>query len=325
MVSNITKEGQHNPVMVNEVIEYLKPFDGGVYFDGTVGMGGHTKAILDASAPGGRVVGVDLDYNAVEAASDNLSSFGDRVKIKYGNYLNIVEILSEEGLSSVDGIVIDLGLGTHQLSSVERGFSIELGGPLDMRYDSTMGISAKEVINRFPQRELEVIFRELGEEWRAKAVAREIVKARTKEEIKDAHELSTIIKRAVAKSLKSSKVRMKIHPATKTFMALRIFVNKELDNLEAFLPVAITALKEGGVIVAISFHSLEDRIVKTVFRRYAGKGGYKAEDRWSENVELPCISILTKKPIIPNPDEVRTNRRARSAKMRAARRISHGD
>ena len=325
MVSNVSKEGQHSPVMVNEVIEYLKPFDGGVYFDGTVGMGGHSRAILDASAPGGRVVGVDLDYNAVKAASDKLSPFGNRVKIKHGNYSNIVNILSEEGLSSVDGIVIDLGLGTHQLSSEERGFSIELGGPLDMRYDPAVGISAKEVVNRFPQRELEEIFRELGEEWKAKAVAREIVRAREKDEIRDAQELSTIIKRAVAKSLKSSKVRMKIHPATKTFMALRIFVNKELDNLEAFLPAAISALKEGGVIIVISFHSLEDRIVKTMFRRYGGKKDYKTEDRWNENVELPYISILTKKPIVPNPDEVRVNRRARSAKLRAARRIGHGD
>jgi 16S rRNA (cytosine1402-N4)-methyltransferase len=232
--------------------------------------------------------------------------------------------LAAEGVSKVDGILLDLGLGSHQLLSEERGFSIDGGGPLDMRYDPDVGISAKEAVNRLPQRELERIFRELGEERRARSVARAIVNAREKGEIKDAGELSRIVTRAVTAGSGGWK---KIHPATRVFMALRIYVNGELENLEEFLQAVPTVLKEGGVIVVISFHSLEDRIVKTAFRRLSGKGdaggkywpgpGPEPEGRPEE----PVLAILTKKPIIPTPEEVRENRRARSAKLRAARRI----
>lgn len=328
-------EPKHNPVMVREVIEYLKPFDGGVYFDGTVGMGGHAKMILDASAPGGVVIGVDLDRDAVNRSSEALFPYGERAKVRHGNYKNIVDILAEEGISSVDGIILDLGLGSHQLSSVERGFSVELGGPLDMRYDTSVGIGAKEVVNRFPERELEKIFRELGEERRARAVAKEIVKVRGRGEISDALELSKIVKRVLARGSGGSKGRIRIHPATRTFMALRIFVNRELHNLESFLLSSISVLKEGGVIVVISFHSLEDRIVKTSFRRYSGRGGYDIKDEFGRDEfgkdefgnrrDKPLISILTKKPVTPTVEEVMENRRARSAKLRAARRIGHED
>lgn len=308
--------------MAREVIEYLRPSDGGVYFDGTVGEGGHAWAILEASAPGGRVIGVDLDSEAVKTAAERLSPWGERAIVRHGNYKDIVDILVAEGVSKVDGILLDLGLGSHQLSCAERGFSIEGGGPLDMRYDTNVGLNAKEVVNRFPQRELERIFRELGEERRARSVARAIVNARGRGEIGDALELSRIVVRGVAGGSKGWK---KIHPATRVFMALRIYVNEELRNLEEFLPAAMTLLKEGGVIVIVSFHSLEDRIVKNAFRKFSEKGG--AGGRYELGVEPegrlkePLLTILTKKPVTPTQDEVRENRRARSAKLRAARRI----
>jgi 16S rRNA (cytosine1402-N4)-methyltransferase len=224
---------------------------------------------------------------------------------------------------------LDLGLGSHQLSSEERGFSVELGGPLDMRYDPGAGVGAGEVVNRFPERELEKIFRELGEERRARAIAREIVNVRRRAEIKDALELSRIVKRVSARGTGNRKGRMRIHPATRTFMALRIFVNSELRNLESFLPFSISVLKEGGVIVVISFHSLEDRIVKTFFRKYSGRGGYEDQDQFGDvrgkPLVSPVISILTKKPITPAEEEINENRRARSAKLRAARRIGRED
>lgn len=311
--------------MVSEVIEYLKPFDGGLYFDGTVGMGGHARAILDSSAPSGVVVGVDLDRDAVEASAEALASYGERARIRHGNYKDIVGYLADEGISSVDGIVLDLGLGSHQLSSDERGFSVELGGPLDMRYDPGTGVGAGEVVNRFPERELEKIFRELGEERRARVIAREIVRTREGGEIKDALELARIVKRVYARGTGGRKGRMRIHPATRSFMALRIFVNDELNNLTDFLPSSVSVLKEGGVIVVISFHSLEDRIVKTFFRRCSGRGGYEDRDEFGEMRDKPLISILTKKPITPTEEEVNENRRARSAKLRVARRIGHED
>ncbi len=318
------EEARHNPVMVREVIEYLRPSDGGVYFDGTVGEGGHAGAILEASAPGGRVIGVDLDPEAAKTAAGRLSPWGERARIIHGNYKDIVDILAAEGVSKVDGILLDLGLGSHQLSSAERGFSIDGGGPLDMRYDRGVGLSAKEVVNRFPKRELERIFRELGEERRARAAARGIVNARERGKIENAEQLSRIVVRAVAGGSGGWK---KIHPATRVFMALRIYVNKELKNLEEFLPAAMTVLKEGGVIVVISFHSLEDRIVKTAFRRLSGRGDgegrYGLDGGPGERSVEPLVSILTKKPITPTQDEVRENRRARSAKLRVARRTGH--
>jgi 16S rRNA (cytosine1402-N4)-methyltransferase len=301
---------RHRPVMVEEVVEYLAVREGGVYFDGTVGMGGHAEAILSASAPSGTVVGVDLDPEAVAAAHERFASFGARARISHANYAEIADILKKAGVDRVDGVLLDLGVGSHQLGADDRGFSIDRGGPLDMRYDTTRGITARELVNKTSEKELGRIISDYGEERRARAVARAVVRARRKAEITDAAELAGIVARAIGPP-----GRWRIHPATRTFMALRIFVNDELKNLERFIDAALPHLNPGGTVVIISFHSLEDRIVKTRFRSLSRAG---------EGNGPPLLSILTKKPVAPKPDEIAQNPRARSAKLRAARRVGHG-
>jgi 16S rRNA (cytosine1402-N4)-methyltransferase len=301
---------RHRPVMVEEVVEYLAVRDGGVYFDGTVGMGGHAEAILSASSPNGMVVGVDLDPEAVGAAQERCAAYGPRARIYHANYTEIADILKQAGVDRVDGVLLDLGVGSHQLGADDRGFSIDRGGPLDMRFDRSYGKTAREVVNRTGERELARIIFDYGEEKRARAVARAVVRARLKAEITDAERLAGIVARAIGPP-----GRWRIHPATRTFMALRIFVNDELSNLERFIDAAVSHLKPGGTVVIISFHSLEDRIVKTRFRTLSRAG---------EGDEPPLLSILTKKPLAPGPDEISQNPRARSAKLRAARRTEHG-
>lgn len=300
----------HRPVMVREILEYLNVGDGRTYFDGTVGMGGHTEAILRTSSPRGVVVGTDLDVGAVRAARERCAPFGTRVRIYHANYTEIAHILGRASVGSLDGILLDLGLGSHQLGSDDRGFSIDRGGPLDMRFDPSRSKSAGEVVNRSSERELTRIIGELGEERRARTVARAIVRAREKRRIEDARELATIVARAIGPP-----GRWRIHPATRTFMALRIFVNDELKNLEQFIGASVGLLRPGGVIAIISFHSMEDRIVKTQFRALSKTG---------DRGEPPALLILTKKPVTPTSEEIAENVRARSAKLRAARRIGHG-
>ncbi len=304
-------DGLHKPVMTREVLEYLEPKDGGVYFDGTVGSGGHAEAILDVtSGAGSIVVGVDIDPEAVETAKSRLSPYGTRAKVYHRSYTEIEEVIEEEGLSGVDGILLDLGIGLHQLNSQDRGFSIDRGGPLDMRYDRGLGRSAKEVVNRLPERELSRIIRDLGEEKRARAAARGIVRAREKRPIDDSKELARIVGAALG-----YRGRSRIHPATRTFMALRIYVNNELSNIEEFIPIGIRLLREGGRIVVISFHSLEDRIVKLAFRDFS---------KSTDDGVAPLLRVLTKKPLSPDADEIRENPRSRSAKLRAAVRVGDG-
>ena len=301
----------HRPVMVREVIEYLEPKGGGVYFDGTVGNGGHAEAILDATlGADSTVIGVDIDPEAADKARSRLSRYGKRVKVYHRSYTEIDEVIEEAGFSKVDGIILDLGIGLHQLNSGDRGFSIDLGGPLDMRYDVTSGASAKEVVNRLPEKDLIQIIRDLGEEKRARSVARGIVRAREKKPIEDSKELAEIVRISLG-----YRGRSRIHPATRTFMALRIYVNKELSNIEEFIPKGVGFLKTGGRIVIISFHSLEDRIVKLAFRDFS-----KSKDDGT----APLLRVLTKKPLSPDADEIRENPRARSAKLRAAERMDDG-
>jgi 16S rRNA (cytosine1402-N4)-methyltransferase len=305
----------HRPVMVREVIEYLEPKDGGVYFDGTVGNGGHAEAILEA-IPGAdsTVIGVDIDPEAADTARSRLSRYGERAKIYHRSYTEIEEVIEEAGFSGIDGIILDLGMGLHQLNSEDRGFSIDRGGPLDMRYDAGLGTSAREVVNRFPEKELIRIIRDFGEERRARSVARGIVRAREKRPIEDSKELAEIVRVSLGYSYRSGG-RSRIHPATRTFMALRIYVNNELSNIEEFIPKGVGLLKTGGRIVIISFHSLEDRIVKLAFRDFS---------KSTDDGTAPLLTLLTKKPLSPDMDEIRENPRARSAKLRAAERIGDG-
>jgi 16S rRNA (cytosine1402-N4)-methyltransferase len=306
----------HKPVMLTEVLFYLAPKSGGVYFDGTVGTGGHAEAILSLARDTAQtltVIGVDSDPAAVAVAKERLSPFGESatIDICHADYTEISEVIEKNGIDSVDGMLLDLGIGSHQLLSRERGFSIDLGGPLDMRYDTGRGISASEVVNRLPQGKLAKIIRDLGGERKAHAVARAIVWERKKKPIRDAHELARIVARVTGGT---GKRRGRIHPATRTFMALRIYVNNELEKIATFIDTGSSLLKPNGRIVIISYHSLEDGIVKRAFKKLA-----LADDAGERS-----FSILTKKPISPGPEEIRENPRARSAKLRAAGRIPHG-
>ena len=303
-------ETLHRPVMVREVLHYLRPRNHGVYFDGTVGMGGHAAAILDAAEPHGRLIGVDLDAEAAALAEANLARFGPRAKIYHANYTEMEYILRLASTDRLDGILLDLGVGSHQLDAGDRGFSLDLDGPLDMRYDRSAGRSAGEIVGRLSEKELAAIIDRYGEERRARSVARAIVRAREKKRIDGTRELAAIVARAIG-----TPGRWRIHPATRTFMALRISVNDELANLEGFIGASARCLASGGRMVIISFHSLEDRIVKYAFRGLSAKG---------DDGRDPLFTILTKKPVMADEGEVAQNPRARSAKLRAIQRIPDG-
>jgi 16S rRNA (cytosine1402-N4)-methyltransferase len=300
----------HRPVMVREVLEFLRPHNGGVYFDATVGMGGHAAAILDASGPQGRLIGVDLDATAAAAARVHLARFGPRANIYHANYTDLEYITRLASVGPLDGIVADLGVGSHQLGSADRGFSLDMDGLLDMRYDTGAGRPARDIVNRSSEKELAGIIERYGEERRARTVARAIVRAREKKKIEGTRELAAIVARAIGPP-----GRWRIHPATRTFMALRISVNDELGSLERFIGASAHRLAPDGRMVIISFHSLEDRIVKNAFRGLAAGG---------EEGSPPVFTILTRKPLVADESELAQNPRARSAKLRAIKRIPDG-
>ncbi len=285
----------HEPVMVDEVLRFLEPGPGKLIVDATVGTGGHAEAILERGA---ELVGIDRDPYALEVARERLSRFGERCCLVQGNFRHLEEILREQGIDEVDGVLFDLGMSSFQLDDPERGFSFSVEGPLDMRMDPSQSLTAHEIVNRWPERKIAEILREYGEERYAKRIARAIVRSRP-------IETTTQLARIVARCYPPGYHR--IHPATRTFQALRIAVNDELDALREGLTAAIRCLRPGGVVVVISFHSLEDRIVKHTFRQ-----------RWIADE----VEILTKKPITPRPEEVKENPKARSAKLRAARKLS---
>ncbi len=285
----------HEPVMVEEVLRFLEPGPGKLIVDATVGTGGHAEAILERGA---ELVGIDRDPYALEVARERLSRFGERCRLVQGNFRHLEEILREQGIDEVDGVLFDLGMSSFQLDDPERGFSFSVEGPLDMRMDPSQSLTAHEIVNRWPERKIAEILREYGEERYAKRIARAIVRSRP-------IETTTQLARIVARCYPPGYHR--IHPATRTFQALRIAVNDELNALREGLMAAIRCLRPGGVVVVISFHSLEDRIVKHTFRQ-----------RWIADE----VEILTKKPITPRPEEVKENPRARSAKLRAARKLS---
>jgi 16S rRNA (cytosine1402-N4)-methyltransferase len=304
--------------MTEEVLSYLEIREDGVYFDGTVGTGGHAREILDAGSSGGDptrgclLVGVDRDPAAVGKARSQLDKYGDRARVRHAEYGDIEEILEAEGIAAVDGILLDLGIGSHQLESDDRGFSIEHGGPLDMRYDPADRVTAHDIVNRYPQKKLEEIIREYGEEHRARSVARALVSARGRTSIDDAGELARIVRAAVTRG-KTAK-RGRIDPATRTFQALRIFVNRELERVDEFIPRGAACLEKDGRMAIISFHSLEDRIVKFAFRALATQA----------DASEAGYTIMTKKPLVPTDEEQRENPRSRSAKMRVLMRVNNG-
>lgn len=286
----------HIPVLLEEAIQLLAPVDGGIYIDGTLGLGGHTEKILQSCSPSGRVIGFEWDVNALELAVKRLTPFGQRFSAQHRSYSEIMDGLTEMGIQRVDGLLLDLGVSSLQFDNETRGFSFQADGPLDMRMDRRQQPSAEKIINTFSKEDLADIFYYFGEERQARRIAAHIVEQRKKDQITTTVQLAHIISGAVPKKFHPRK----IHVATKVFQALRIAVNKELDNLTIILDSITKILKPGGRVCIITFHSLEDRLVKWKFK------------------DNPLLDILTKKPVTPSDEEIKRNPRARSAKLRAA-------
>ncbi|MEA3329006.1 MAG: 16S rRNA (cytosine(1402)-N(4))-methyltransferase RsmH [Candidatus Omnitrophota bacterium] len=288
--------------MLDEVIEYLRPKPGGVIIDCTIGGGGHSKAICSRIRPGGRLVGIDQDGQAIEKAGDNLKEFKGLHTLINDNFQNLDSILAGLKISRVDGILFDLGLSLFQIETPERGFSFRYNGPLDMRMNTKSSLKAEQLVNELSLDELSYILSTYGQERWANRIARNIVRVRKTSFIGTTAQLADIIIRAVPFKQRY----YKINPATRTFQALRIVVNKELEILEKSLSNAISYLKSGARICVISFHSLEDRIVKNQFRQYS---------------DQDVIRLINKKPLTPSRAEVVKNPRSRSAKLRIAEHL----
>jgi len=308
---------RHVPVMVNEVIDYLNCSPGKTYVDGTLGGGGHAKAILEAIGPDGFLLGIDRDPDAIAHTGKSLHSFKPNVQIFHEDFTHLPEILSQLHITHVDGILLDLGLSLHQLEGSGRGFSFMRDEPLDMRMNPDQGQTAGALVNRLSQKDLADLIARYGEEHRAVRIAKRIVDSRRQQAIGSSLQLAEIVKKAVPARYR----RGRIHPATRTFQALRIAVNQELAALEEFLDEAVNLLNPGGRLCILSFHSLEDRIVKERFKALAK--GCTCPPQFPKCVcgKAPQVSILTKRPVRPGPQEVRTNPKARSAKLRAAERL----
>ncbi len=288
---------QHEPVMVAEVLEHLEPARGGVFVDCTVGLGGHARALLTAGAS--RLIGLDRDPAAVRAARAALEEFGDRVEVVHADYRRIGAVLDERGVEKVDGVLADLGVSSMQLDEPGRGFSFRQDDPLDMRMDTTAGPTAAEAVRGVDERTLADLIYEFGEERHSRRVARAIVAARARSPIETTGQLAEIVRKAIPR-----KGYMRIDPATRTFQAIRIWVNRELEGLDSFLGDTARRLGANGRMAVITFHSLEDRIVKHTLRALQHEGF--------------GLRLRTKRPVVPGEAEIERNPRARSAKLRAA-------
>jgi len=293
---------QHIPVLVEEVMNLLRCEAHKTYVDATIGGGGHALEVLRRTSPDGIVIGIDWDEEAIAEAKGALVTFGDRIKILRENFVRLPDLLEALNISEVDGILLDLGLSSLQLEKKERGFSLKGEGPLDMRMDRRIDRTAADLLNGLSFQELESTLREFGEERWAKRIAKTILREREEKPIGTTQELRKIVHRAIPGRFHSRK----IDPATRTFQAFRIRVNEELENLRRVLETGWTFLKKGGRICVISFHSLEDRMVKETFRRLDTDG---------------VMRRITKKPIAPSEEEKQRNPRSRSAKLRCAERV----
>ena len=309
-------EFKHKSVLLDETIEALNIKPDGIYLDGTLGGGGHSYEICRRLGESGRLIGIDQDEAAIEAAGKRLEEFGDKVTIIRNNYRNAKEALAQIGVNKVDGIVLDLGVSSYQLDTVERGFTYKYDTPLDMRMDQRQKLTARDIVNTYSEQELYHIIRDYGEDQFAKNIAKHIVKARAEKPIETTGELSEIIKAAIPAKVRATGG----HPAKRTFQAIRIELNHELDVLENSIDTMIRLLNPEGRLSIITFHSLEDRIVKTRFRT-------------NEN---PCIcppdfpvcvcgrksmgKVITRKPILPSKEELEENSRSKSAKLRVFER-----
>ncbi len=292
----------HVPVMTAEVLRHLRPEQGGLFVDCTVGLGGHSRALLEAGAT--RVIGLDRDLDALGRARETLASWGDRVELVHADYRTLDSVLDRRQIARIDGALADLGVSSLQLDAPGRGFSFQRDEPLDMRMDRSGGDSAADLVARSTERDLADAIFQYGEERYSRRVARAIVEARHDAPVVTTGRLASIVRRAIPRRGPP----LRIDPATRTFQALRIWVNRELDGLDRFVEAAARRLRAGARLVVITFHSLEDRIVKHTLRALQQRDA--------------LVQVLTKKPIVPRDDEVERNPRARSAKLRSAERIA---
>jgi len=307
----------HTPVMLEKVLQSLRCKPGGIYVDGTLGGGGHARAILENTAPDGLLIGIDRDDDALLESEKRLQPFGQRKILIKGNFADIGEILTNLNIRKVDGILLDLGVSSHQLDTADRGFSFSLDAPLDMRMDQSSRYRAYDLVNLSPEKELRKVIRDYGEEPMAGRIARAILAKRASVPIRTTIELADVVCRAVRRQ----GVRKKVHPATKTFQAIRIAVNQELSNLSTGMDAGIDQLGRGGRFSIISFHSLEDRIVKETFRSWEGRCQCPPGLPVCQCQREAKLRVLTRKPLRPEAGESETNPRARSARLRTAEKI----
>ena len=301
----------HQPVLYHEIIHALQPKNAGQYVDGTLGAGGHARGILEACAPDGRLLGLDVDPQALALARETLAPYGERARLIQTSHDSLAEILREIGWGEVDGIMLDLGLSSMQLDTPERGFSFQQDAPLDMRFDLASPITAADLVNTLSQDDLADLIYRYGEERASRRIAQAIVKARP---LQTTRQLAAVIEAIMHQ-------KGHIHPATRTFQALRIAVNEELDRVENVLPQAVAALKFGGRLAIISFHSLEDRIVKEYFRRESRDCICPPKQPICTCGHKAMLKVISKKPITPGEAEIEANPRARSAKLRIAEKL----
>ncbi len=307
----------HLPVMEKEVLCYLDFREKGIYVDATVGDGGHAEAICRRLAPGGKVIGIDWDESALERAEERLSEFFGQVILVHADYTCLEEVLKERGFSRVDGILIDLGASTLQLMDEERGFSLHRHGDLDMRMDRRQEVTAREIVNNYSVDQLADIFFRYGEErWSRRIAAKIGQEKEQKGPITDSSQLAEIVKEAIPARFR----RRGGHPSRKVFQALRLVVNRELDNISIVLPQAVKCLIPGGRLIVVAYHSLEDRLVKNFFREWAGRCSCPPGKPCICKVEAE-IKVLTARAVRPCEDEVKGNPRSRSARLRAAERL----
>ena len=308
----------HRPVLLGETLKFLAPERGGLFIDCTVGLGGHSEAILESSSDT-RVIGMDLDSAALDYSRQRLARFGERFRAFQANFRAIAEVLRQANERDPSGILVDLGVSSLQFDSPERGFSFRFDAPLDMRMDPAHGPTAADLLQQLPESEMARIIFEFGEERHSRRIARRIVERREQgKPITTTTELADLVRHAAG-----GHKRNQIHPATRTFQALRIAVNQELEGLGSFVESAIDLLKPDGRFVGISFHSLEDRILKNELRRLSGQCQCPPRLPVCECGAREVVEVLTRRPVIPGEREVDENPRARSAKLRAARKLEN--
>jgi 16S rRNA (cytosine1402-N4)-methyltransferase len=310
----------HLPVLVDEVIEMLAPAAGSLHIDATLGGGGHTERILEAARPDGRLLGLDADPAAIARVEARLRArYGDRLVLRQANFRELASVAPSAGFPVVDGCLFDLGLSSYQLADRERGFGFRTGGPLDMRFDPSRGVPAAELLASLDAAELTALFRRYGEEPKAPRIARAIVDARRVAPVATAEELAALVERVVPPN---PRVRRRTHPATRVFQALRIAVNEELEALQAGLAAALDLLRPGGRLVVLSYHSLEDRIVKRFFQ--AERRGCVCPPELPVCVcgHEPEAELLARRAVKPSEEEMERNPRSRSARLRVARKLA---